>query len=114
IAELDRRLTALENGDINEITFMNSKEASRAFRRFKGDGGSPEVQAAIMTVRIHNMHNHIQKHKKDKHNYRRLRILIHKRQAILKYLKKAAPERYHVCLDRLGLDPRVIEDEIVI
>ena len=67
-----------------------------------------------MTVRIQNLHHHIQNNKKDKHNYRRLRMLIHQRQNVLKYLKKAYPDRYHVCLDRLGLEPRAIEDEIVV
>ena len=67
-----------------------------------------------MTVRIQNLHNHIQNNKKDKHNYRRLRMLIHQRQTAMKYLKKTYPDRYHVCLDRLGLEPRAIEDEIVI
>ena len=70
--------------------------------------------AAIMTVRIQNLHNHILNNKKDKHNYRRLRMLIHQRQTVLKYLKKTYPDRYHLCLDRLGLEPRAIEDEIVV
>jgi small subunit ribosomal protein S15 len=60
------------------------------------------------------LNQHIHANKKDMHNYRRLRILIHKRQKILKYLKKTDPARYHACLDRLGLEPRAIEDEIVV
>ncbi|KAG0246038.1 hypothetical protein BGX31_004917 [Mortierella sp. GBA43] len=113
-AELVRRITALENGNAKQITLENVRRAREAFQREEGDTGSSEVQAAVMTVRIQNLYQHIQNNKKDKHNYRRLRILVHKRQKILKYLKREDPERYHVCLDRLGLEPRAIEDEIVI
>ncbi|GJJ70706.1 small subunit ribosomal protein S15 [Entomortierella parvispora] len=113
-AELVRRITALENGNAKQLTLENVRRARLAFQRMEGDTGSPEVQAAVMTVRIQNLHNHIQNNKKDKHNYRRLRMLIHQRQTVLKYLKKAYPDRYHVCLDRLGLEPRAIEDEIVV
>ncbi|CAO3572575.1 unnamed protein product [Mortierella alpina] len=113
-AELVRRITALENGNAKQITLENVRRAREAFQRAEGDTGSPEVQAAIMTVRIQNLHNHILNNKKDKHNYRRLRMLIHQRQTVLKYLKKTYPDRYHLCLDRLGLEPRAIEDEIVV
>ncbi|KAF9147160.1 hypothetical protein BG015_011236 [Linnemannia schmuckeri] len=113
-AELVRRITALENGNAKQVTLENVRRAREAFQRAEGDTGSPEVQAAVMTVRIQNLHNHILNNKKDKHNYRRLRMLIHQRQTVLKYLKKTYPERYHICLDRLGLEPRAIEDEIVV
>ncbi|KAF8965349.1 hypothetical protein BGZ46_000610 [Entomortierella lignicola] len=113
-AELIRRITALENGNAKQITLENVRRAREAFQREEGDTGSPEVQAAVMTVRILNLNEHVINNKKDKHNYRRLRILIHQRQKILKYLKKLDPARYHACLDRLGLDPRAVEDEIVI
>ncbi|KAF9112964.1 hypothetical protein BGX27_002510 [Mortierella sp. AM989] len=113
-AELVRRITALENGNARQITLENVRRAREAFQRGEGDTGSPEVQAAIMTVRIQNLNTHILNNKKDKHNYRRLRMLVHQRQTVLKYLKRLNPERYHTCLDRLGLEPRAIEDEIVI
>ncbi|KAF9345258.1 hypothetical protein BGX26_003352 [Mortierella sp. AD094] len=113
-AELVRRITALENGNAKQITLENIRRAREAFQREEGDTGSPEVQAAIMTVRIQNLNSHVLNNKKDKHNYRRLRVLVHQRQTVLKYLKKTDPERYHSCLDRLGLEPRSIEDEIVI
>ncbi|KAG0250296.1 hypothetical protein BG011_008503 [Mortierella polycephala] len=113
-AELVRRIAALENGNAKQITLENIRRAREAFQRAEGDTGSPEVQAAVMTVRIQNLHSHIQNNKKDKHNYRRLRMLVHQRQTVLKYLKRTYPDRYHDCLDRLGLEPRAIEGEIVI
>ncbi|KAG0266769.1 hypothetical protein DFQ27_009438 [Actinomortierella ambigua] len=113
-AELVRRITAIENANAKQVVLENVRRARLAFQRVEGDTGSPEVQAAVMTVRIHNLHDHVTRNRKDKHNYRRLRVLIHQRQSILKYLKKTDPDRYHICLDRLGLEPRAIEDEIVI
>ncbi|KAF9585547.1 hypothetical protein BGW38_001885 [Lunasporangiospora selenospora] len=113
-AEIVRRITALENASAKQIMLENVRRARESFQRMEGDTGSPEVQAAVMTARIHNLYDHVRNNKKDKHNYRRLRMLIHQRQTVLKYLKKTDPSRYHVCLDRLGLEPRAIEDEIVI
>ncbi|KAG0315802.1 hypothetical protein BGZ99_007254 [Dissophora globulifera] len=113
-AELIRRITALENGNAKQVMLENVKRARELFQRAEGDTGSPEVQAAIMTVRIQNLNSHVQNNKKDKHNYRRLRMLVHQRQTVLKYLKRLDAERYHECIDRLGLDLRAIEDEIVV
>ncbi|KAF9920080.1 hypothetical protein BGZ65_011567 [Modicella reniformis] len=112
--ELVRRLTALENRNTKQITFKNTWEAKEALQCKKRDKVSPEVQVASMTVKIHNMHKYLKKNKKDKHSYCRSLILIQKRKKILKGLRKIDPERYRVCLDRLGLDLRDIENEIVV
>ncbi|KAF9973246.1 hypothetical protein BGZ65_009357, partial [Modicella reniformis] len=82
---------------------------------------------ATMTVKIRNMHKDFKKmlHPEDKHlktktppehnhSFCRLLLTYYNRKNNLIYLKKIDPERYRVCLDRLGLDPRTIEDEMFI
>lgn len=70
--------------------------------------------AAILTVRIHNLNNHLNQHRKDKHNYKQLRTMVHDRAKILKYLKSKNPERYYSCLEQLGLQPRAVEGELTL
>ncbi|CAG8526112.1 2628_t:CDS:2, partial [Paraglomus occultum] len=111
--KLLKNVIGLHNASAKGIMLCNKQLAIKEFSRIEGDTGSPEVQAALCTVRILNLYEHIQTHRKDKHNYRQLRIMVHKRQKILKYLKKLDLERYFNCLKRLGLDQRIIEREIV-
>ncbi|KAF9995008.1 hypothetical protein BGZ65_009356 [Modicella reniformis] len=126
-AELVRRITALENGNAKQITLENVRRAREAFQHEEGDTGSPEVQAANLTVKIRNMRKDFKKiiHPKCKHfktktppehrhSFYRLLFTYYNRYNNLIRLKKMDPERYRVCLDRLELDPRVIEDEMVI
>lgn len=72
------------------------------------------IIAGILTVRIHNLYSHLQQHRKDKHNYKQLRSMVHKRAKILKYLKSKDLERYNTCLSQLGLQPRAVEGEITL
>ncbi|RKP11668.1 hypothetical protein BJ684DRAFT_12619 [Piptocephalis cylindrospora] len=82
--------------------------------RSEADTGSPEVQAAIWTIRIRDLERHFQSHHKDRHNRRSYRKLIHKRARILKYLKSQDFAKYHQTLKALGLKPDDVENEIVV
>ncbi|CAG8462339.1 12564_t:CDS:2 [Ambispora leptoticha] len=108
------KIVALHNTNAKAISLYNIRRAIKEFGRFEGDTGSPEVQAAVWTVRILNLHEHIKNNRKDKHNYRQLRMMVHKRQSMLKYLKRQDLGRYFNCLKRLGLDQKTIEGQIVI
>ncbi|KAI8343586.1 hypothetical protein BC941DRAFT_448357 [Chlamydoabsidia padenii] len=109
-----QKMIGLQNGNAKAVQLWNVHQAIDWFKRKEGDTGSPEVQAAILTVRIHNLNSHLQQHKKDKHNYRQLRLMVHQRAKLLKYLKSKDAGRYHVCLEGLGLEPRAVEGEITL
>ncbi|CAO3597304.1 unnamed protein product [Absidia cylindrospora] len=109
-----KKMIGLQNGNAKAVQLWNVHQAIDWFKRKYGDTGSPEVQAAILTVRIHNLNSHLQQHKKDKHNYRQLRLMVHQRAKLLKYLKSRDAIRYHTCLDGLGLEPRAVEGEITL
>ncbi|ORZ24438.1 hypothetical protein BCR42DRAFT_402957 [Absidia repens] len=109
-----QKLVGLQNGNAKAVQLWNVHQAIDWFKRKEGDTGSPEVQAAILTVRIHNLNSHLQQHKKDKHNYRQLRLMVHQRAKLLKYLKSKDASRYHTCLEGLGLEPRAVEGEITL
>lgn len=65
-------------------------------------------------MQIRNLWSHLTTFKKDIRNRRSLRMLVHQRAKILKYLKRKNRDRYDIVLDRLGLHPEAIEGELVV
>lgn len=109
--EVVLRILNMRNASNKESMKMALALARKEFRRFPGDTGSSEVQAACMTVRIFNMAHHAQEHKKDFANTRLLRILVQKRQSILRYLKRDDPQRYYWTIEKLGLTDAAVTEE---
>ncbi|KAI5305150.1 structural constituent of ribosome [Ascosphaera pollenicola] len=67
----------------NEVPLSSTKE------RVGPDTGSSEVQVAILTAKIEVLSKQLQTTShKDKHNKRNLRLLVHRRQKLLKYLRR--------------------------
>jgi ribosomal protein S15 len=80
------------------------------------DTGSSEVQIAILTAKIRVLANQLEMHrgKKDKINKRNLRVLVHKRQKLLKYLqrKERGSDRWQHLVETLGLTEGTWKGEI--
>ncbi|EED19472.1 ribosomal protein S15, putative [Talaromyces stipitatus ATCC 10500] len=78
------------------------------------DTGSPEVQVAILTTKIMNLSRHLQSTNKDRHNKRNLRVLVHKRQKLLQYLrrKERGGPRWQNLMTSLGLSDAAWKGEI--
>ncbi|KAJ2958966.1 hypothetical protein NQZ79_g5520 [Umbelopsis isabellina] len=112
--DIVKKIISLQNANAKAIQLWNTQRCIEWFGRKEGDTGSPEVQAAILSVRIQNLHSHLQSHKKDRHNYRELRSMVHQRAKILKYLKSKSLTRYQTCLEALGLQARAVEGEIIV
>ena len=68
-----------------------------------GDTGSPEVQVAILTVRIANLTDHFKTHAKDNHSRRGLLKLVSQRRSLLDYVKSRDEARYRSLIERLGI-----------
>lgn len=111
-ANVMKRIMSLENSNSKAIQLQNIAMAVDRFKLHKSDTGSPEVQAAVFTVRIHYLNFHLSSHHKDKNSFRALRHLVHKRQAILKYLRKENQTRYFSCIEKLGLTDNAVINEI--
>src|ERR1043165_5577630 len=73
------------------------------FRRDPGDTGSPEVQIALLTARINELHEHMRTHKKDYASRRGLLKMVSKRNGLLTYLRSTERARYQAVIARLGL-----------
>ncbi len=62
-----------------------------------------EVQIALLTARINEMHKHMQVHKKDHASRRGLLKMVSKRNGLLSYLKDRDRSRYTTVITTLGL-----------
>ncbi len=85
------------------ITQEVKKDLIEKYRNKDGDTGSPEVQVSILTTRIQNLTDHLEKHKKDHATRRGLLMLVSQRNKLLKYLRGQSPERYQKLIQSLGL-----------
>jgi len=73
------------------------------FGQKKGDTGSPEVQAALLSLKIDKLAEHLEINKKDNHSRRGLLKVIAKRRRILNYLQKLDEKRYKKLIKEIGL-----------
>ena len=79
------------------------KETIEKYATAPGDTGSPEVQVAILSVRIGVLTEHMKKHRKDFHSRRGLLGLVSRRRGLLSYLKSKDDRRYDSLIKRLKL-----------
>ena len=85
---------------------LSKNEKQKIFRdygRFGDDTGSPEVQVALLTMRINQLTEHLKVHKHDEHSRRGLLRMVGRRRRHLTYLSRKDPERYKEIIRRLGL-----------
>lgn len=137
-----QRITSLANGGAKERRHANVHRILKEFGRHETDKvlkpkprapdqehevkperagpdtGSSEVQIALLTAKIRALGLALQENRgfKDKHNQRNLRLLVHRRQKLLKYMerKERGSERWTHLLEKLGLTPATWKGEITI
>lgn len=85
------------------LTKESKSELIQKYQLKEGDTGSPEVQIAILTERINNLNDHLQKNKKDHHSRRGLLKMVGQRRGLLNYLKTKDIERYRAIIEKLSL-----------
>lgn len=84
-------------------------------KRAGDDTGSSEVQIAILTSKINTLAGELTvTGRKDKMNKRNLRLLVHKRQKLLRYLwrKERAGPRWQYLVEQLGITDVMWKGEI--
>ena len=85
------------------ITAERKQQLIKDYATKEGDTGSPEVQGAILSERIHNLTEHLKTHQKDFHSRRGLLMMVGQRRRLLDYLKDRESARYEQIIERLGL-----------
>lgn len=98
---------------VHPIRPETNKDA--AAKRVGPDTGSSEVQIAILTAKIKTLADFLAtRGKNDKANKRNLRLLVHRRQKLLQYLrrKERGGPRWQHCIETLGLTEGTWKGEI--
>ena len=85
------------------ISKERKAEIIKEYGRTPEDTGSPEVQIALLTVRIVELTEHLKVNKKDHHSRRGLLKMVGQRRGLLEYLKKKDINGYRQFIERLGL-----------
>lgn len=86
-----------------EIHAFRTKQAIKRWQERPEDHGTPQVQVACMTNKINYLSDHVKTHKKDHQCKLQLRLLISKRQALLKYLRKKNVPIYYQLVRELDI-----------
>ena len=81
------------------ITKTEKTAVIEANKTHEGDTGSPEVQIAILTERIHQLTEHLKVH----HSRLGMYKMVGKRRRLLDYLAKKDIERYRAIIAKLNI-----------
>lgn len=73
------------------------------YRTHDRDTGSPEIQIALLTMRIQELTEHLRGNKKDHAARRGLLKMVGRRTSLLRYLTQTDRQRYKDIIARLGL-----------
>ena len=82
---------------------LEKKKIIEKYATVKGDTGSPEVQAALLSEKIERLSGHLKGNRKDVHSRRGLLSMVSKRRRLLNYLMKKDEERFRRIVKGLGL-----------
>ncbi|MHB1306876.1 MAG: 30S ribosomal protein S15 [Limisphaerales bacterium] len=83
---------------------MDSKSNTiEDFRIHDRDTGSADVQIALLTKRINELSEHLQKHRKDHASRRGLLMMVSQRRRLLDYLHLSDNSRYVAVTKKLNL-----------
>ena len=85
------------------ITKELKSKTVKQFARKENDTGSPEVQVALLTGRIKNLTEHLQKNKNDVHSRIGLMKQVGQRRRLLNYLQNVDDGRYRDLIKTLEL-----------
>ena len=85
------------------LTKEQKQEIIRKYGKSEKDSGTPEVQIAILTERINELTQHLEKNKFDHHSRRGLLLMVGKRRRLLDYLAKKNIERYRKIIQELNI-----------
>ena len=86
-----------------ERSRMEKAKVIEGVRIHDKDTGSADVQIALLTERINQLTEHLQKNKKDHSSRRGLLMMVSQRRRLLDYLHKKDADRYKAITKKLKL-----------
>lgn len=103
-----QKMISLDHASQAEKVKFDIARLMQFFQRRDGDSGSPEVQVAILSVKLLNYDRHLANNKKDHLLRIRREKCYHQRRRMLKYLRRVDLEKYVLCCKALGVDPTTV------
>ncbi|MEA3337524.1 MAG: 30S ribosomal protein S15 [Chloroflexota bacterium] len=85
------------------LSTIEKNSITKEYQVHPSDTGSPEVQVALLTLRINQLIEHLKAHKHDEASRRGLLKLVGQRRRHLAYLSHKDQQRYRLLIERLGL-----------
>ncbi|XP_070691734.1 small ribosomal subunit protein uS15m [Pempheris klunzingeri] len=101
--DIVKRLLSLELASQSEKLKVKKEQLVAKVRRDENDRDSVEVRVAVLTARIRNYQEHLQKHHKDKANKRRMLMAIDRRKKLLKQLRLVRYDSFEKVCEQLGI-----------
>ncbi|GAA6220388.1 28S ribosomal protein S15, mitochondrial [Lates japonicus] len=98
-----RRLLSLELARKSDKLQLKKEQLIAKVQRDENDRSSVEVRVAILTAKIRNYQEHLQKHHKDKANKRRMLMDIDRRKKLLKRLRLVRYDAFEKVCEQLGI-----------
>lgn len=86
------------------LTTDEKKKIIESNATVQGDTGSPEVQIALLTVKIQKLTDHLKIHQKDGHSRRGLLNMLSKRRRLFNFLFKMDKKRAQTVGQKVGLN----------
>ena len=103
LPEMMLRAYGRENMSASEIAQLNMQAVIRKWQRNPLDTGSGEVQVAVFTEKMRRLSEHMERHKKDMNTKRRLLMIVHQRNRMLRYMRRRQRDRYHQAVEGLSI-----------
>lgn len=95
---------SVENAGSTEVTLSSPNYPGVSkFQKHDRDGGSSEVQIAILTQKLAYLGDHFKKHPQDVHSQRGMQRMINQRKKLLAYLRKSNLASYKNVIAELGI-----------
>jgi small subunit ribosomal protein S15 len=85
------------------IAIEKKNQITKKFQVHAKDTGSADVQIALLTARINELTEHLQRHVKDHSSRRGLLKLVGQRRRLLDYLSSTDRKRYQELIKKLNL-----------
>jgi len=82
---------------------VDKEKVITKYQHHTTDTGSPEVQIALLTERLNDLTEHLNKNKKDFHSKQGLLKMVGKRRRLLNYLKDKDINKYRKVIESLNL-----------
>uniref|UniRef100_A0AAY4D9R2 Small ribosomal subunit protein uS15m n=1 Tax=Denticeps clupeoides TaxID=299321 RepID=A0AAY4D9R2_9TELE len=98
-----KKLLTLELASHRDKLLLKEEQLIAKVQKHKTDRSSVEVRVAILTARIRNYQEHLQKHPKDKANKRRMLMSMDRRKKRLKFLRRTHYESFENVCQQLGI-----------